>query len=211
MELQCFEVDNDFSFSVAVNNFIEDTDIFIIFRRGASGILLSPETAQNLFKCHPKINKMMKKFQFEGALTYFIHPEESGGITNLILTRKYDRRNGIFRQGCYLEAYKFGAIYKLPVVLPISKQVLVKLSTRWRNLPDIVLHWQSKVDHISDEILNGPKLIFIPQHFPVLLSFTKSVVQACNAGKPLTYSSMSWYVQRFLTHWCKGECFITLM
>jgi hypothetical protein len=57
MELQRFLVDGDFSFSVAVNNFIEDTDIFIIFRRGGNGVNLSIGTAQKLFKCLPKINK----------------------------------------------------------------------------------------------------------------------------------------------------------
>ena len=126
MELQRFRVDGDFSFTISVNNFIEDTDIFIIFRRGINGTSLSAETTQKLFKCLPKINKLQKKIMFEGTLMYFLSPEEAGAVTNLILTRKYDRRRGCFKRGWYLETRKYGAVYRPPIILPISEDVLIK-------------------------------------------------------------------------------------
>jgi hypothetical protein len=142
-------------------------------------------------------------------LSYFLFPEDSGSTTSVILTRKYDKRSGCFKRGWYLEAYKFGVVYRLPIILPISEDLLVKLYSMKRILTNTISHWEIKVAEISAEILNGPRDIFTPQYFPIYLSLTKSAVEAHNTKSPLTYDFLTYYVKRFLSHWCYNERYLT--
>jgi hypothetical protein len=123
------------------------------------------------------------------------------------MTRKYDRRNGCFKRGWFLEAYKFGALHKLPSVLPITNELLMKLTSLKNNLNDAACHWKIKVQHMSAEILNGPCDIFTPQHMPVYFSLLKSAVELCNRKTPLS-SHLSYYVARFLLQWRDNQRFI---
>jgi hypothetical protein len=94
MELQEFFIDADLYFSIEVDNFITDSDLIVVLKRGQKKIYLSPYIGMKLFKSSPKIDKLLRKISFEGQLTYFVCPDESRGATSLLLSRNYDYLKG---------------------------------------------------------------------------------------------------------------------
>jgi hypothetical protein len=199
MELQRFDLGEGYSFSLNTDNFSQDSDIHVIFRHKEKTIILPTEICMNLFGAYNRVNKLLEKFTFQGRLTYFIDPEESDGITNLSLVRKYNRTKAIFQCKWYVEGYRFGDKKFEPNVIPVSRALLRKLR-RLRGLLSIaVAHWESKVLLIATELIHGPQFIFTAQYKPVYFSLQKAVSEC----EKLHVVRLGFYTRRFLAMWCK--------
>ena len=199
MELQRFDLGEGYSFSLNVNNFSQDSDIYVIFRCKENAIILSTEICMKLFGAYNKVNKLLEKFTFQGRLTYFIDTEEPNAITNLALLRKYNRNKAAFQCKWFIEGYRFGDEKLTPNSIPVTRAMLRKLR-RLRSLLNIAIcHWESNLLLIGTELAHEPQYIFMAQYRPVYFSLQKAISK-CGYLQTI---SVGHYTHRFLTMWCK--------
>jgi hypothetical protein len=201
MELQEFCKDDDLFFSIVVDNFVIGTDLMVVLRRGQKKIYLSPYVGLKLFRCTPKIDKLLRKISFEGHLSYFVSPDESEGVTSLLLSRNYDRSEGKFIVDWNIESMKFGDVYSEATTLSISRQLLRSMYDLRSLLRRTLSHWNEKVGHISEEIANGPKIYFTPflrNEYTLLSEVVKS-------GRSMQELSLPPTLTYFLENWSKKE------